>query len=113
MINVEKTIRGLEQIRDKYIHGGDDAFDAERRQIIDNAILVLSCLTNTGIGHPLCDRVQAMLDSTAFGTISVDGDKYEVYLASVETHLISSNSARRSDRSYPICYKHKFTLIER
>lgn len=113
MINVEKTIKDLERIKDKYIHGGDDAFDAERRQAIDNAILLLSCLTNTGIGHPLFERVQAVLDDSMFGTIRVDGETYNVYLARVESYPVSWGRPRDCVGVYPIHFRHKFTLIER
>lgn len=37
----KEAIRWLLQIKDKYIHGGDDSFDASRREAIDRAVKAL------------------------------------------------------------------------
>ena len=37
----DETIMWLEQIKEKYIHGGDEDFDEKRKEAIDNAIAVL------------------------------------------------------------------------
>ena len=38
MMTPEETIRWLEQIKDKYINGGDEEFDRLRREALDSAI---------------------------------------------------------------------------
>ena len=37
----EETIKWLEQIKDKYIHGGDESFDEHRRVALDLAIMAI------------------------------------------------------------------------
>ena len=37
----EEAIEWLNRIEDKYIHGGDDGFDAKRKEAIDMAIEAL------------------------------------------------------------------------
>lgn len=47
----EEAIKWLNRIKDKYIHGGDDDFDAKRKQALDMAIEALSSEAVQGVGR--------------------------------------------------------------
>ena len=54
----EEAIQWLNGIEDKYIHGGDDDFDAKRKQALDMAIEALKA-QDRPIICPRCGRTFA------------------------------------------------------
>lgn len=56
---VERTeaIEWLKSIKEKYIHGGDDFYDHQRRTAIDYAVMMLEQKLQTN-----ADRIRAMSD---------------------------------------------------
>lgn len=58
MVRTE-VIEWLKSIKEKYIHGGDDFYDHQRRTAIDYAIVVLE---NVEQPKTNADRIRAMTD---------------------------------------------------
>lgn len=114
MVRVKNVINELEAIKDRYIHGGDDCFDARRRKAIDDAILLLATLPSASSETASCTAIHAtFLAGQVFGTILYDDKEYQVYLAGVESYPIGLSRTIDGVVSSPPCLKHKFVLIER
>ena len=56
----KEAIRWLLQIKDKYIHGGDDSFDASRREAIDEAVKALEFAESQRICCDNCNNRRIM-----------------------------------------------------
>lgn len=69
-----EAIEWLKSIKEKYIHGGDDFYDHQRRTAIDYAVIMLEQKPQTN-----ADRIRAMSDEElAEMLVRYDG-VYDVY----------------------------------
>ena len=65
----KEAIFWLNQIKDKYIHGGDESFDQSRRDAIDEAIKALE------LSSHIIDALEKLKDETLDGIVKFGIEK--------------------------------------
>lgn len=83
----EEAIRWIEQISERYIHGGDDDFDAKRREALNMAIKALQTQKFTLPNGPLTiNELREMEDEPVY--ISNVDSGYYAFVREVLDHSV-------------------------
>lgn len=73
-MTIEEAIKWIEQISERYIHGGDDDFDAKRREALNMATKALRTQKFTLSNDPLTLEQLREMDGEPVWCIIIDGD---------------------------------------
>ena len=98
-MNREEAIMWLNQIKDRYIRGGDDSFDASRKQALDMAIEALSAKPTDLVSR--ADAIEAIESRQTEQWIDTDVD-YNNGLESAVSEIKALPSADRPNGEWVI-----------
>lgn len=96
-----EAIEWLKNIKEKYIHGGDDFYDYQRRTAIDYAISVLENIQQKPTTK--ADRIRAMTDEELANYLNDTG--WGCYLCA-ETRRLASEPLLRNETCDGKCVQH-------